>query len=78
MLTIPVQARVNIIKIREAVIGPSWNQNHWESISHNYFKAKYFCKYRELFENLYLGCQENRLSQKLSLYKEIKIQNLIS
>jgi hypothetical protein len=64
-LTIPVQVKGKYYqKIRETVISdPKWNRNHWEFISHNYFKAKYFCKYKELFENLYLGCQEDRLSQ---------------
>jgi len=35
--------------------------NHWQSISHNYFQAKYFCEYKEI-ENLYL-CQQSMLSQ---------------
>lgn len=50
-------------KIRETVISDlGWNRIHWQSIVHNYSKAKYFHAYKELFENLYLDCQESRLS----------------
>ena len=64
-LTIPVQVKGKYYqKIKETVITDrKWNQNHWQSITHNYFKAKYFHEYKEIFEELYLSCQESRLSQ---------------
>ncbi len=64
-LTIPVQVKgKNLQKIRETVISaPGWNRRHWKSIVHNYSRAKYFHAYRELFEELYLGCNERFLSR---------------
>ena len=64
-LTIPVQVKGRYRqKIRETVISdPEWNRRHWKSIVHNYAGAKYFHTYRELFEDLYLGCNERFLSQ---------------
>lgn len=63
-LTIPVQVKGKYYqKIRETIISdPQWNRTHWQSISHNYFHAKYFCEYKEIFENLY-SCQQSMLSQ---------------
>ena len=45
-LTIPVQVKGKYYqKIRETIISdPQWNRNPWQSISHNYFQAKYFCE----------------------------------
>lgn len=64
-LTIPVQVKGKYYqKIRETVItDQQWNKNHWQSIVHNYFKAKYFYEYKEIFEDLYLSCQESHLSR---------------
>ena len=64
-LTIPVKVKGEYYqKIRETVIDePKWNREHWQYISYNYSKAKYFCEYKKLFEDLYLGCQESQLSQ---------------
>jgi hypothetical protein len=62
-LTIPINNQYGQ-KIRETVISNSkWNQKHWNSLVHSYYLSKYFYDYKELFENLYLGCQENLLSQ---------------
>jgi hypothetical protein len=62
-LTIPVKKNYGQ-KIRETVIQYSnWNRKHWYSILHNYSRARHFHDYKDLFENLYLGCQENLLSQ---------------
>jgi hypothetical protein len=64
-LTIPVEVKGKYFqKIRDTVISDTkWNRKHWTSISHSYSKSKYFKKYRELFEDLYLGCSERYLSQ---------------
>ena len=64
-LTIALQVKDRYYqKIRETVVSDSgWNRTHWQSIVHNYSKAKYFYAYKELFENLYLDCQESLLSR---------------
>lgn len=64
-LTIPVAVKGNFFqKIKDTIISdPRWARKHWESIVHNYSKAKHFSLTRELFEGLYLGSQERFLSQ---------------
>lgn len=64
-LTIPVEVKgKRDQKIKDTVISdPVWSRNHWRSIVYNYAKAKYFSQYKELFEELYLGCNERMLSQ---------------
>lgn len=64
-LTIALQVKDKYYqKIRETVISDlDWNRTHWQSIVHNYSKAQYFSIYKELFENLYLDCEESFLSQ---------------
>ena len=64
-LTIPVEVKgKRNQKIKDTVISdPGWNRNHWKSIVYNYSKAKYFSQYKELFEELYLECNERMLSQ---------------
>ena len=64
-LTIPVAVKGNFFqKIKDTrVSDPGWATKHWGSIVHNYSKAHYFAQYREPFERLYLGSQENFLSQ---------------
>jgi hypothetical protein len=64
-LTIPVQVKGKYYqKIRETIISdPEWNRLHWQSIVYYYSKAKYFHTYKELFESLYLDCQDKLLSQ---------------
>lgn len=64
-LTIPVAVKGNYFqKIKDTEISdPRWARKHWESIVHNYSKARHFGLYREVFENLYLGSQEKLLSR---------------
>lgn len=64
-LTIPVAVKGNFFqKIRDTTISDErWARKHWESIVHNYSRAKHFGLYRELFEQLYLGCEERSLSR---------------
>ena len=62
-ITIPIRHRFPQ-KIKDTIISyPGWNHKHWKSILQNYSKAEYFPVYRELFEDLYLGCKERFLSQ---------------
>lgn len=64
-LTIPVEVKGKYFqKINETKISEKdWAKKHWQSIVHNYSKAKYFKEYKEIFEELYLGCDEEYLSQ---------------
>jgi hypothetical protein len=64
-LTIPVQVKGKYLqKIRETIISDmGWNKKHWNSIVYHYSKAKYFHAYKELFEEIYLDCNEKFLSQ---------------
>lgn len=64
-LSIPVQVKGKYFqKINETIINEAdWNKKHWQTIVHNYYKAKYFKEYKELFEHLYLSCDEKFLSQ---------------
>ena len=69
-LTIPVAVKGNFFqKIKDTTISdPKWATKHWESIVHNYSKAKHFDLYREVFESLYLGSQERFLSRVNRLF----------
>jgi hypothetical protein len=64
-LTIPVKVKGKYYqKIQETAISdPKWNRAHWQTVIQNYCRAKYFGEYKEIFENLYLGCQQRQLSQ---------------
>lgn len=63
-LTIPVECKGKCTqKIREVVVSdPRWNVKHWKSLCANYARAKYFPQYKDMFEDLYLGCEEKYLS----------------
>ena len=63
-LTIPVEVNGKYFqKIRETVVGDSeWSRKHWQSILHNYSKAKYFHAFKEQFHDLYLTLNEKSLS----------------
>ena len=64
-LTIPVEVkgkydqRIDETKIADK----SFAIKHWNSIKHAYSKAPYFKEYAEVFEKLYLGLDEDLLSQ---------------
>ncbi|MBE2983886.1 WbqC family protein [Campylobacter sp. RM9344] len=64
-LSIPVEVKGKFFqKINETKISEKdWAKKHWQSISHNYSKAKYFKDYKDIFEDLYLNCSEEYLSQ---------------
>ena len=64
-LTIPVDVKGKYFqKIRETrVSDPDWAKSHWKTLAHNYAKAACFAEFRELFEELYLGCREELLSR---------------
>lgn len=63
-LTIPVRQENLEQKIKDTKItDKKWNIKHWRTISQNYSKAKYFKDYKDIFEELYLTCDEEYLSQ---------------
>lgn len=64
-LSIPVEVKGKYLqKISETKISDSsWRKKHWSTITHNYAKARHFHKYRDIFEELYLGSNEEYLSE---------------
>lgn len=63
-LTIPVRQESLDQKIKDTKISDKkWNIKHWRTISQNYSKSKYFKDYKDIFEELYLNCDEEYLSQ---------------
>lgn len=63
-LTIPVAVKgKRHQRICDATVAePGWNRRHWQTITHWYGRARFFRAYAELFEELYLGCAEERLN----------------
>ena len=63
-LTIPAR-QVNLEqKIEDTKItDKNWNIKHWRTIIQAYSKAKYFKEYKDVFEELYVDCNEEYLSQ---------------
>lgn len=63
-LTIPVEVKGKYFqKIKETMISSNkWNKEHWNAIKINYASAPYFKQYKEFFEELYLNCTEQYLS----------------
>lgn len=49
----------------------SWAMQHWNSIQLNYAKAPYFKEYKDVFEKLYLECEQEEFLSKVN-YKFIK------
>ena len=64
-LTIPVEIKGKFFqKIKDTrITDKKWNIKHWRTISQNYSKSKYFKDYKDIFEELYLKCDEEYLSQ---------------
>ncbi len=64
-LTVPVEVKGKYSQpIKETRIAdPGWPENHWKTIQHNYARAPYFGQYRDVFEELFLGCKEEYLSR---------------
>jgi WbqC-like protein family len=64
-LTIPVEVKgKRHQKIKDTVVSDSkWGSTHWKTIVHNYSRAKYFSRYKDVFEQLYLNSNEKMLSQ---------------
>ena len=63
-LSIPVEVKGKYFqKIRDTVISDRiWAQDHLRTIRHFYCKAAHFDEYKDVLEELYLGCNETSLS----------------
>lgn len=72
-LTIPVRVQSLEQKIFETKISfAKWNKKHWNSITANYGKTPGFALHKERFEELYLGCKTDVLSEvNVSFIKSI-------
>jgi len=64
-LTIPVEVKGKYHqKINETKISDyGWGKKHWGMLKQNYSKSPYFKEYKDIFEELYLNCDEEYLSQ---------------
>lgn len=64
-LTIPVEVKGKYYqKINETKISETnWANNHWGQIKQHYAKAPHFNVYKDHFEELYLNCNEEYLSE---------------
>ncbi|MBL7191535.1 WbqC family protein [bacterium] len=64
-LSIPVKVKGKFHQpIKDVKIDyPGWNMKHWETIKRDYSKAPCFKHYSDIFEELYLGCEEEYISR---------------
>jgi hypothetical protein len=63
-LSIPVNTKGRYLDaIKDITIGdPGWARKHWSTLVANYSRAACFGQFQQRFEELYLGCREERLS----------------
>ena len=78
-LSVPVNVKGKFEqKINETIISDSsWNKKHWDTIKQVYCKAPFFKEYKTFFENLYLECNLENLSE-INLYFIKAICRLLS
>jgi len=64
-LSIPVEVKGKYFqKISDTKVSEKgWGKKHWTTIKHTYGKAPYFKDYKDVFETLYLGLEDEHLSQ---------------
>ena len=64
-LSVPVQTKGKYLQaIKDTKVSdPSWNEQHWRTISTHYAKAPFFAKYRDSLAALYAECTDTHLSQ---------------
>ena len=61
-LTIPVKGKFLQRICDTEISNPSWPRKHWNSLRYAYAKAPYFATYKDILEELYLGCDSMLLS----------------
>lgn len=76
-LTIPVETKGKYSQaIKDTRISdPQWGKKHWIALVQQYKPARFFNRYKEIFENLYLNSNERYLS--LINYKFLRAVNQI-
>lgn len=64
-LSIPVEVKGKYFQsIRDTKVSDkSWAKKHWQSFKYNYSKASFFKEYQDFFEELFLGSEEDYLSE---------------
>lgn len=62
-ITIPVGSDKNRLICEVKIKDPGWQIKHWKTLLHNYEGTPYFGRYKEFFENFYLGCRWPDLSE---------------
>jgi len=62
-LTVPCGEDLSRLICDVRIESTHWQRKHWKSISQNYRKARYFDKYRNFFEPLYLEREWSSLSE---------------
>jgi hypothetical protein len=64
-LTIPVLVKdLQHQAIKDTLISDErWSRRHWLTLSQSYARSEFFHLYRDLFQDLYLGCEERSLSR---------------
>jgi len=63
-LTIPVRQEHLHQKIQDTkIVNKQWNKKHWNTIQTNYAKARFYSEYKSIFEELYLNCTYQYLSE---------------
>jgi len=63
-LTIPVEVKGKYFQaVKETKVSdPNWGRDHWRTLSHCYGKAPFFRHFKDAFESLYLGRNDEFLS----------------
>jgi hypothetical protein len=61
-LSIPVGTDKNRLICEVALTDLSWQKTHWETIRQQYGKCKYFAKYQQFFEQIFLQTEWTHLS----------------
>jgi hypothetical protein len=62
-LTVPCGEDLSRLICDVRIESTHWQRKHWKSISQNYRKARYFERYRDLFESFYLEREWGGLSE---------------
>jgi hypothetical protein len=77
-LTIPVEVKGKYLQnIKDTRIADSsWNEKHWKILKYYYSNSRWFSFYKELFEELYLTCKYNYISE-INLRFILKINEII-
>lgn len=61
-ITIPVGQDSNRLICEVELKDPAWQAKHWRSLQQNYGRCPHFLRYREYFEDVYLGQRWTNLS----------------